>query len=160
MALADSAEVSMRLAVVLLVVASASVAAQDLSVFTRWVWDGVYTSEQARRGQNLYMRHCATCHSGDMAGRSAVPAQPPNVEAKPGAPALKGNEFIANWNDLPLESLFERIRISMPQQAPGSLSRQQNADILSYVLQENNFTAGNAELPTTKDALTAIRIGR
>ena len=51
------------------------------------------------------------------------------------APGLTGGEFTSNWNDLSLGDLFERMRISMPQNAPGSLSRQQNADILAFVLQ-------------------------
>lgn len=79
---------------------------------------------------------------------------------RPGAPALKGSEFIANWTDLSAESLFDRFRTSMPQDAPGSLSRQQNADLLAYVLQGNGFAAGNAELSIEKGALDTIRIGR
>ena len=58
------------------------------------------------------------------------------------APGLTGGEFSSNWNDLSLGELFERMRISMPQNAPGSLSRQQNADILAFVLYKSNFPAG------------------
>ena len=60
------------------------------------------------------------------------------------APGLTGGEFTANWNDLTLGDLFERMRISMPQNNPGSLSRQQNADILAFIL-----TKG--ELPGRQD---------
>ena len=52
------------------------------------------------------------------------------------APGLIGGEFTANWNDLTLGDLFERMRTSMPQNNPGSLSRQQNADILAFILRK------------------------
>ena len=48
----------------------------------------------------------------------------------------------------------------MPQNAPGSLSRQQNADILAYMLQENGFKPGIEELATDKAMLDTIRFGQ
>jgi hypothetical protein len=48
----------------------------------------------------------------------------------------------------------------MPQNAPGSLSRQQNADIVAYLLRENGFGAGNDVLPTDQATLDTIRFGR
>src|SRR5256885_9575029 len=48
----------------------------------------------------------------------------------------------------PYTTLFRsRVRISMPQNAPGSLSGQQNADVLSFVFSSNKFPAGTSELP-------------
>ena len=29
---------------------------------SRSVWDGVYTEEQAKRGEQLYRKECGTCH--------------------------------------------------------------------------------------------------
>jgi mono/diheme cytochrome c family protein len=107
-------------------------------------WDGVYTEEQAKRGEALYAQYCASCHGPDMAGGEM-------------APGLTGGEFTANWNDLSLGDLYERIRISMPQNAPGSLSRQQNADILSFILHKMNTPVGSAELPTQTEALKEIK---
>ena len=49
------------------------------------------------------------------------------------APPLAGGEFMAGWDGLTIGDLFERVRISMPQNAPGSLSGQQNADILAFM---------------------------
>ena len=79
---------------------------------------------------------------------------------KPGSPPLKGATFISKWTDLSLGNLFERSRISMPQNAPGSLSRQQNADILACILQGNGYPPGNEELGLTKEALDTIRVGK
>jgi hypothetical protein len=73
------------------------------------------------------------------------------------APGLTGGEFSANWNDLSLGDLFERMRISMPQNAPGSLSRAQNADILSFILFKGNYPAGKTELPQQTEVLNGIK---
>jgi S-disulfanyl-L-cysteine oxidoreductase SoxD len=107
-------------------------------------WDGIYTEEQAKRGEGLYAQYCASCHGPDLAGGEM-------------APGLTGGEFTANWNDLSLGDLYERIRISMPQNAPGSLSRQQNSDILAYMLRKMNVPVGTAELSTQTEALKEIK---
>jgi mono/diheme cytochrome c family protein len=107
-------------------------------------WDGVFTEAQAKRGQPLYAQYCSTCHGPDLAGGEM-------------APGLVGGEFSANWNDLSLGDLFERMRVSMPQDAPGSLSRQQNADILSFLLSKGGAPAGTAELATQTEVLNNIK---
>jgi mono/diheme cytochrome c family protein len=107
-------------------------------------WDGVYTAEQAKRGEPLYQQYCASCHGPDLAGGEM-------------APGLTGGEFTANWNELTLGDLFERIRVSMPQNAPGSLSRQQNADIMAYILSKMNVPPGSTELPTQTEMLKEIK---
>ena len=105
---------------------------------TKSVWDGVYTEEQANRGKQGYSEQCASCHGPELTGGEM-------------APALSGGEFMAGWDGLTVGDLFERIRISMPQNSPGSLSGAQNADILAFVLASNKFPAGQAELG--KDAM-------
>jgi mono/diheme cytochrome c family protein len=107
-------------------------------------WDGVYTDDQAKRGEPLYAEKCSSCHGPDMNGGEM-------------APGLAGGEFTANWNDLSLGDLFERMRISMPQNNPGSLSRQQNADILAAILKKGNYPAGKDELPTQTEALNMFK---
>ncbi len=107
-------------------------------------WDGVYTEAQAQRGEPLYQQYCASCHGPDMSGGEM-------------APGLAGGEFSANWNDLTLGQLFERMRTSMPQNNPGSLSRQQNADILAFVLHKGSAPAAQTELPTQTEMLGMIK---
>ena len=107
-------------------------------------WDGIFTEEQAKRGEPLYSQFCASCHGPDLAGGEM-------------APGLTGGEFSSNWNDLSLGDLFDRIRISMPQNSPGSLSRQQNADILAYVLFKAGVPSGKMELPTQTEVLGTIK---
>jgi hypothetical protein len=73
------------------------------------------------------------------------------------APPLTGSAFMANWSGLTVGDLFERIRLSMPEGRPGTLSRQQNADILAYILNVNQFPAGKTELQRDTDRLKQIR---
>ncbi len=151
----------MRVALLLLLLA-ASVLAQDAPTFTRHVSDGIYTAEQARLGQSVYTSYCAYCHGPELQGRTDFPAgpNPPVGRWRAGSPALKGDTFIANWTDLPVARLFERIRISMPQDAPGSLTRRQNAQVLAFILQQNGFRAGAADLAETEAAMSSIRMDR
>ncbi len=111
---------------------------------SRTVWDGVYTDDQAKRGEAFYGKECASCHGGELTGGES-------------APPLSGDSFFANWNGLTLGDLFERMRVSMPQNAPGSLSRQQNADILAFILKANQFPAGKAELDRQTEILKQIK---
>jgi cytochrome c len=107
-------------------------------------WDKVYTAEQAARGEKLYADNCAMCHGESLGG----------VEM---APPLAGDLFNSNWEGVALSDLFERMRTSMPQNKPGSLSRAQNADILAHMLKVGNFPAGDAPLDGQPGALTSIK---
>ena len=108
------------------------------------VWDGVYTEEQAKRGGPLYSERCASCHAADLTGGET-------------APALASAEFKSNWSGLSVDDLFERIKVSMPADNPGSLSRQQTADTLAFVLSRGGFPAGKTELAREAEVLKQIR---
>jgi quinoprotein glucose dehydrogenase len=111
---------------------------------TKSIWDGVFSDAQAARGKALYSENCASCHGGELTGGEM-------------APPLAGGEFMAGWDGLTIGDLFERVRISMPQNAPGSLSGQQNADILAFVFNANKFPAGKTELPKEAGILKQIK---
>ena len=109
------------------------------------MWDGVYTDEQAKRGQPKYRENCADCHGDDLEGDAE-------------APSLSDATFLTNWEGLPLGSLYQRIRRDMPlNKYVGSLSPSVNADILAYILKVNRFPQGNAELSHAADVLNQIR---
>ncbi len=112
---------------------------------SRSVWDGVYTEEQAGRGESLYNQHCASCHGEKLTGGES-------------APPLAGGQFLSNWDGLTVGDLFERTRKTMPQNRPGTLSREVNADILAFILSVNQFPAGDTELPHQTERLKQIRI--
>ena len=122
-----------------------SVAAMAQDAPMRSVWDGVYTEDQAKRGQSLYNQHCMACHGDSLSGGEQ-------------APPLAGGEFLSNWNGLTVGDLFERIRTSMPLNNPQSLNRDTNALILAYILSVNRFPAGQAELSTRTEVLKLIRL--
>src|SRR5579871_5188554 len=126
-------------ALVLIPFATVFVLAQEQSV-----WDGIYTDAQADRGKQLYSDACASCHGPELTGGEM-------------APPLVGGDFSSDWNGLSLGDLFDRMRISMPQNAPGSLSAQQNADILAFILQANKFPSGTTELPKDSMMLKSIQ---
>jgi len=109
------------------------------------VWDGVYTEEQSTRGGQAYADYCAMCHGDGLGG----------VES---APALTGPGFYATWEGETLNALFERIRMSMPQDNPGSLSRAQNADIIAYMLSVGVYPTGSAELEGQSGSLNGIKV--
>lgn len=107
------------------------------------MWDGVYTEDQAKRGEALYQKECKSCHGVTLAGGES-------------SPPLTGGAFLSNWNGLTLGDLFERIRKTMPQNAPGKLNRPQNADILAFLLSANKFPAGKTELSRQTEFLKEI----
>jgi len=117
----------------------------SVSLTAASVWDGVYTEAQATRGEALYYERCGACHG-------------PSLEGGDMTPALVGGVFTSTWNDLPLSDLFERIRITMPLNQPSTLSRQQTADVLSFLLKANKWPAGQAELPREIEPLKEIQI--
>lgn len=111
----------------------------------RSVWDGVYSDVQAKRGHEIYREQCAGCHLESLGGADM-------------APALAGDAFRTQWNDLLVADLFDRIRISMPQDTPASLSRQAYVDIVAHILKTNNFPAGDTDIDDDIAALKQIKI--
>jgi hypothetical protein len=70
---------------------------------------------------------------------------------------LTGGEFFSNWDGLTVGDLFERIRTSMPADRPGRLTRDQDADILAFMLSVSRFPAGKTELARRTEDLKQIR---
>jgi hypothetical protein len=107
------------------------------------VQTGAYTEEQAIRGQSLYNSHCLSCHGEALAGLDQ-------------APPLAGPQFSGVWDGEPLAALVTRIA-TMPPDKPGSLSRAENVDILSYMLWYNGLPIGEAPLGDESGVLTNMR---
>jgi mono/diheme cytochrome c family protein len=120
-------------------------AAALLFGFSRSVWDGVYTKEQAHRGQDSYRENCAKCHGENLAGGEA-------------GPTLTGDEFLRTWNGKTAGDLFALIRKTMPSEDPGSLSTREYSDIVAFIFSANDFPAGAKELDRDSSALKEIRI--
>src|SRR5690242_1305118 len=93
---------------------------------SRTTWDGVYNDTQAKRGEAIFVDACSNCHGRTLEGADMTPP-------------LTGGAFMANWDGLSVGDLTDRIRTSMPLDRPGSLSRQDNVDVVAYILRFNQF---------------------
>jgi mono/diheme cytochrome c family protein len=98
----------------------------------RTVTDGVYSGQQAQRGQQIYQAQCGTCHGNTLEGGLG--------------PSLAGDGFLSVWSARRLVDLVDKIEKTMPLQQPGSLSRQQATDLAAHILQVGKFPAGQTEL--------------
>ncbi|HZJ32435.1 MAG TPA: ankyrin repeat domain-containing protein [Vicinamibacterales bacterium] len=109
------------------------------------IWDGVYTEEQAKRGEQSYAKSCAKCHAEDLLGST-------------NAPALIGQPFFARFDRQTADDLLDVIRRTMPQEAPDTLGIPVYADIVSYVLRSNGAPGGKLELPADRAKLRDILV--
>lgn len=136
-----------RLLVLLLLMAAAAVVPLSglQSPGSKTMWDGVYTDQQAARGQATYKKSCATCHKEDMLGDS-------------GTPALAGAEFMNRFNGSTVDDILQTVRASMPQDAPDSLGTPTYVDLISFLLKSNGGPAGSAELPQDRAQLKEIKV--
>ena len=112
----------------LIVWLSALTAAQG----TRTVRDGVFTDAQATRGQATYQKQCASCHGDKLQGLQGPP--------------LVAEAFLSHWQAQPLSDLAGKIRNTMPAGATGTLTPQQSADLVAFILKTGGFPAGKTEL--------------
>ncbi|MCH7746700.1 MAG: cytochrome c [Acidobacteria bacterium] len=125
--------------------ATAEGALAGLQETTSTVLDGVFTAAQARRGRRVYTQNCESCHGPELKGGEM-------------APSIAGSDFIVFWTELPVGTLFERIRVSMPEDGPGRLTDEEYTDVVAYLLDANDYPAGETELPADKTALDMILI--
>src|SRR5690349_20148027 len=112
-------------------------AAGQAKTAVRTTRGGVFSLEQASRGADVYAGYCKSCHTAE---------------------THTGANFRMHWRGKPLSDLFVYIRDRMPKNEPGSLSAEEYADVLAYVLKMNRLPAGKADLPPDSTKLSAIRI--
>ena len=68
-------------------------------------------------------------------------------------PSSAGSSFERRWRDRAVGDIYEFVLYAMPDDNPGGLPAQTYADIVAYMLQMNDFPAGDSELPTSLDML-------
>lgn len=98
-----------------------------------------YTDEQSARGDALYMKSCGFCH-----------------DDKSMAPLLQGDSFLKSWTGKTAGALFDKIQVTMPLNEPGSLTEQDAADLVAYILKVNHFPSGPSPLPKDAAVLNGI----
>jgi mono/diheme cytochrome c family protein len=111
-------------------------ATQPQETASQTTLDGVYTAAQATRGDGVFSNSCTSCHT---------------------AASFKGGSFLI-WNDTPLSELYAYLVETMPEEAPGSLTPAQYADLVAYLLKLNDLPAGKDELKPGATALAKITI--
>jgi len=105
---------------------------------------GVYSAEQAQQGKAIYDGKCAMCHGPALKGNGPFPP-------------LAGDAFLTKWNGKTLADLDLKIQTTMPTTEPGTLTPDDTARLVAYILSTNTFPAGE-ELPKDAEALKAILI--
>jgi mono/diheme cytochrome c family protein len=125
----------------LLLIASTVLSAQDNDK----IWSGVYTTAQAERGKAAFLKSCSNCHNSTLDGTVR-------------APALRGERFTADWINTNVDTLFTKLRDTMPATYPETVADDVKLDILTYLLQANSFPAGSSELKLDEKELANIQI--
>jgi mono/diheme cytochrome c family protein len=115
------------------------------TVLAKTVWDSVYSTAQAARGESAYAKGCARCHGAALTGGDQ-------------SPPLAGSAFLGNWNGQSLIDLHQRIKTTMPSDSIGIYDAKFVTDVVAFMLKANGFPAGDAELPTSDDTLKTITI--
>ena len=101
-----------------------------------------FTAAQQNAGDAIYKESCASCHGK-------------NLDDGEFGPPLKGVEFRSAWFGRPAGVLFTTIE-TMPPAAPGSLGAEKNANLLAYLMSQNQLIASTRALPADLDRLQGM----
>ena len=92
-----------------------------------------YSREQAQAGLAVYGKACSECHLESLRGRFE-------------APELAGPNFLAQWADVAVSELLSYVRETMPVAEPASLSDEEYAAVVAYMLRENGVPPSAVQL--------------
>ena len=100
----------------------------------------LYTEKQAKAGEQIAKHICSVCHGPDLQGKSG--------------PAIAGPAFLKKAAALEwtVGNLRTIVTSTMPRNNPGSLTKEQYANVLSYLLADNCYPAGQTKFPTRNTA--------
>jgi mono/diheme cytochrome c family protein len=127
----DSVGIPVRVACWVLAFAASAVGAVAIAAST--IKDGIFTEEQAGRGKLVYDKSCVNCHNADFY-----------------------RERLARYENKSVESLFESVSTSMPQDNVGGLLTSEYVDVLAYIFSITGSPPGKTEL--TSDNMSAINV--
>jgi len=98
---------------------------------------GVFTADQATKGQETFQKTCAACHT---------------------VAEHTGRKFEERWTGSSVGDLFEFISSTMPDGNPGSLEPAEYASVVAYFLKETGYPEGKDELPSESEPLKKLKI--
>jgi mono/diheme cytochrome c family protein len=107
----------------------------------------IYTEAQAEQGKQVYAQNCAACHGDQLQGKTA--------------PAIAGTAFLrkAELLDWSVADMRTIVVTQMPRDNPGSLSPDQYAAVLAYLLGKDCYPAGQDKFPTkATDAIKNVKL--
>ena len=92
----------------------------------------LYTTAQAKEGEQKFAENCAQCHGDNLEGMAG--------------PALKGANFASEKAAFKVGDIFTIVSENMPATQPGSLEHTDYVQIMAFLLQQNGYPAGSTEL--------------
>ena len=95
---------------------------------------GVFTEDQATRGEDVFYNICAECH----------------FEEDFGGP------FIQSWAGASVKDLVDEIVATMPEDNPGGMPVEQYLDVVTFMFKLNGMPTGEDELIV--DDMDAVEI--
>jgi mono/diheme cytochrome c family protein len=102
------------------------------------IWTGIFSSTQAERGKTVVSARCAGCHGQNN--------------------PLSGDSFMLHWEGHDVAALYRKIKETMPPGAQvTSVTDADKLDIVAFVLQQNGYPGGDAELPADEQRLSSVR---
>jgi mono/diheme cytochrome c family protein len=107
-----------------------------------------FTAAQAHAGIAIYRQYCLQCHGADLQGTAG--------------PSVAGKDFLAtaksdSWH---VSDMRTTIFENMPFSNPGSLTPQQYANVMAFLLASSCYPAGKTPFPTAAaPALSKIPLG-
>jgi|SRR5581483_2751846 len=108
---------------------------------------GYYTIDQAAAGADIYQAKCSKCHGAQMEGYIG--------------PSLRGHAFqVITSRESSADRLLLIISRNEPQDNPGGLSDEQDADVMAYILQINGYPAGKEKLSAESSHLRELLLNR
>ncbi len=108
----------------------------------------LYTKAQAAAGAAVFAANCVSCHGTNLQGTAA--------------PSVAGTDFLkaAKNNGWTMQALRALVFTDMPFNNPGSLSPNEYAEVLAFLLASNCYPAGTTPFPTEADpAFAHINVG-
>ena len=110
------------------------------------------------RGKTAFQRNCSRCHRDDLSGDEGITLKGELSQTL--GPALQGDTFYRNWGHGSVNRLFRKVRDAMPPDFQSIIDDNTKADVVAFVLHENGFPVGSAEIPREADVLEGIQIVR
>lgn len=93
-------------------------------------------AQQVDIGEQWYRARCLECHA---------------------VGALSNADFRLKWSGKSAFELYEQIRKTMPEEAPGSLTGPTYVAVVAYLIKQNGMPVGTA-LPSDSAGLAAVRL--